>query len=61
MKHTPGTQIRRVRIMILITKVKTNKILVIILAVQEITTKPIEAKETAIPGATTRTKQSMYQ
>ena len=43
------------------TKTKTNKTSEIILATQETTTKAMETKETAIPRATTRRNQSMYQ
>ena len=47
--------------MILITKIETNKILAIILAIQETTTRAMETKETAIPRATIKTNQSTYQ
>ena len=40
---------------------KTNKTSVIVLAIQETTTKTMETKETAILRATIRTNQSMYQ
>ena len=63
MKHTSETQTTKVKIMILITKKKkkTNKILAIIQAIQETTTRAMETKETAIPKATIRTNQSTYQ
>ena len=43
------------------TKIKTNKTSAIILATKETTTKTMETKETAIPRATIRRNQSMYQ
>ena len=62
MKHILETQTTKVRITTLVTtKTKTNKTSAIILATQEITTKAMETKETAIPRVTIRTNQSMYQ